>query len=218
MIRTIALIALILAAAGLVAGIYLQVTDITGRVDELADMSLDQVSIKTTWLDDVNLTALLPLMQVFMGQAIDFETIELPQATQTAVTGLNLTLPSGWEIAKDAAGQNKAYQTTTSTVVMVEDKRGNFAIISATQVADPAAFLSDMMNQQANLLKTSGFAVNAYTTTMANGQEAKAIDLVQGGMAIETRGWISGNKVYIITLSSDADDLPVTEQVFGSIS
>lgn len=218
MIKTIGLIVLILVAGGLVAGIYLQVPDMIDRVDRLSDMNFDEVRSETTGLEDMNLTNLLPLMQVFMGKAVSLESIELPKATQAAVAGLNLTLPPGWEVAKDAAGDYKAYQTSTSTVVMVQDKDGNFAVISTTQVANPSAFLSTTMSKQASLLELSGFEVNAYTTTMPKGQQAKAVDVLQGDTAIQIRGWVSGNKAYLITLTSDPQDLAVTEQVFGSLS
>lgn len=215
--KTIALIVLVLFAGALIAGIVIKVTDLTKLVGGLEEVDLEGLSTKTTGLEDINLTTLLPLAQIFMGKAIALENIELPKATQQTIAGLNLNLPPGWEIAKDKAGQDKAYQTGNSTVVMAEDKDGNFAIISKSTVANPESFLSNTLNQHSNLLDISGFDINAYTMVMPQGQQAQTIDVQHEDLAIQIRGWVSGSEVYIIILTSQPDDLAVSEQIFGSL-
>ncbi len=215
--KLIALIVLVLFAGALIAGIVIKVTNLTNLVGGLEEVDLEGLSIETTGLDDINLVTLLPLAQIFMGKAVDLEKIELPKATQQTIAGLSLNLPPGWEIAKDESGQDKTYQAANSTVVMAEDKDGNFAIISKSTVANPGSFLSDTLNQHSNLLEISGFDINAYTMVMPQGQQAQVIDVQQEDLAIQIRGWVSGSEVYIITLTSHPDDLPVSEQIFGSL-
>lgn len=209
---------LVLLAGALVGGIVIEVTGLTGHVDSLGELDLNGVNVETTGLEEVNLTALLPLVQIFMGKAVALEKIELPKATQETVGELSIELPPGWEIAVDEDGEDKTYQTNSSTVVMLEDQDGNFAVISTSKVADPDGFLSDTMNQHANLLEISGFEINAYTIAIPRGRQALAIDVLQDDLAIQIRGWVYGTEVSIITLTSHPDDLAVSEQVFGSIA
>lgn len=219
-IKLISVVVLVLAAGGLIGGIAAQSSSLSDAIADLQDLDFDDLDAETTGLDDINLINLLPLLQVFMGKAVSLDKIDLPGATQQTVANLDLTLPPGWDIAEDESGEAKSYETGNSSVVMVEDKDGNFAVISKStkdDAADAQAFLSNTMNQQAYLLETSGFEVDAYTLTMSQGQEAYAVDVTQADFVIQIRGWISGTDVYIINLTSSDEALAVSEQVFGSV-
>lgn len=218
MAKLIYLVVLVLVAGGLIIGIVTQVTSLIDRVDNLSDLDLGELETETTGLDEMNLTNLLPLMQIFMGRAVALDQIELPKATQITAGDLNLTLPPGWDIAQDQEGADKVYQTQTSTIVMVEDKDGDFAIISTSEVDDPEGFLSDTMNRQAFLLETSGFEIDAYTVLMPHGQQAQAVDVWEEDLVIQIRGWVSGDEVTVINLTTSPGNLAVSEPVFGSIS
>ncbi len=219
MAKRIILIVLILATVGLIAGTYLQVNSLRGIIGRVQDADLDFKDIKftTTGLDDFNPTSLLPIMQIFMGKAAALEELQLPQATSEQIGQLNLTLPPGWQIGKDEIGADKAYQTANTTVVMVEDQDGNFAVITKTQDPDPQAFLAKITNQYAQVLETSGFEINTYAITLPQGQQAQVIELQQGDMAIQIRGWVSGNAVNIVALTSNPAQQAVAQQIFESI-
>jgi len=219
MARIVVLIVLGLATVGLMAGAAIGVTTTLAQVAGNIEMlDLEGVSLSTTGLDELNPTALLPVMQIFMGKAAILEEIELPQATSEAVGDLNLTLPPGWQIAQDEQGADKTYQTADSIVVMVEDQDGNFAVISRTEKADPEGFLATTTNQYSHLLETSGFDISTYTVTMSEGQQAQAIDVQQADLVIRIRGWVSDGEVYIIALTSNPEDLAVSLQIFDSLS
>ncbi len=218
MIRTIGLILMVVAAFGLVAGIALQAGNIQSLLDNLNDLNLDNVDATVTGLDDINLSKLLPLLQVFMGRAVSLDKITLPKSTQVTIADVTLDLPPGWQVAGDGAGGHKVYQTSQSTVIMVEDQKGNFAIITRNEASDPQAFVMQTLNQQAYLYETSGFVVDAYTLTTPGGHEAMVIDVDREDLAIQARGWVDGGVAHIITLTANPADMPVAEQVFWSLS
>lgn len=223
MVKLIAVIVLVLMAGGLVVGIASEVSIVSDLKAKFDDMNTDNVEIETAGLDDINLVNLLPLLQIFVGKAASFSDFTLGESKQVALTGLNvtLTLPNGWVVDKDEAGKEKAYKSGANTVIMVKDQDGDSAIITKTEKSDASSaqkFLSDNINKWAFVLETSGYQVDAYTLTLPKGQQARALDVQQNNMAIEVRGWISGNNVYIVNLTSSIVNLPVSEQVFGSIS
>lgn len=216
--KTIARIIVGLVGLALIAGVAVRGNALIGLMDSAQGLDLEGVNFQAGGLDEINLTAALPIMQIFMGKAAVFEDFELPQASAEAVGSLNLTLPPGWAIGQDESGADMAYQTGTSTVVVLEDQDGNSAVVARTTVPNPPEFLSNTTNQYITALETSGATVNAYSTIMEDGRQAQAIDVQQGDLTIQIRAWISGSDVFVVALTADMESLSVSQQVFSSLA
>lgn len=215
--KTIARIIVGLVGLALIAGVVVKGNALISLMDSAQGMDLEGVNFTAEGLTDIDLTAALPIMQVFIGKAAILEDLELPQASAEAVGSLNLTLPPGWQIGQDESGADMAYETGTSTVVVLEDQDGNSAVVARTTVPNPPEFLSNTTNQYITALETSGATVNAYTTAMSDGRQAQAIDVQQGDLTIQIRAWISGSEVFIVALTADQQSLSVSQQVFDSL-
>jgi len=218
--KIIAAAVLGLATVGLIAGVALQTMNVAKLVSSVDEIDFQGVGVTTSGLEGINLTALMPIMQIFIGKAAIAEVIQLPQATAEQVGELNLTLPPGWAIAKDASGTPKTYQSLdgTTVVVQLEDADGNSAVITKTEKPNPEGFLSDTISQISHVLEASGYDINTYTVTRAAGQEAQVIEVQQANLAIQIRGWVSNGDVYIVALNSNPENLAVSQQIFESIS
>lgn len=184
------------------------VSDLTGGLE------MEELKVKTTGVEEIDIGSLLPLAQIFLGKAVFLEEApSIVQPTQVTTAELALTLPAGWNLSEE-------YTITTSYAVLLRDEDGNFATISKSSASDPQEFLGDLVRRYARLIETSGFDVVSYTALMPDGRLIQVIDAQGANLLMEIRGWIapSTSKVYIVALTTRPEQVQVSEKIFESFT
>lgn len=208
--RNIVFSGVALLAIAAIAVIAILVARVLPLISETMDgLDFEGMEVKVVgWEEfkDVSflMESLLPVAQLFIGEAVSVEEAEIEIETgEVATEEFSVTLPPGWS-------QVDEHSTDGTLALLLENEDGDFAtVIAVDSPADPDQYIQDFIAEHNHLLDMAGFTIATYSTITAGGYSAQAVDAEGPGLAVRLRGWYDeeAQKAYIVTLTCRPQNL-----------